>query len=69
MFTFTFTFNLHLTLSGVGFANRAEPTRTRSSKMMQANGTPYSSKTPVLSQMRWGCKNKVIAINTIDKIN
>ena len=32
---FTFTFNLHLTLSGVGFANRAEPTRTRSSKMMQ----------------------------------
>ena len=32
---FTFTFNLHLTLSGVGFANRAEPTRTRSAKMMQ----------------------------------
>lgn len=32
---FTFTFNLHLTLSGVGFANRAEPTRTWSTKMMQ----------------------------------
>lgn len=28
--------------------------------MMQANGTPYSSKTPVLSQMRWGVKMEVV---------
>ena len=54
----TFTFNLHLTLSGVGFANRAEPTRTWSTKMMQTKRNALFIQDAGIIANAKGCQNE-----------